>query len=73
MENATVAYLAKDANDEVARRRIEGTTVPPLGGDDRPVIQMSRTMDEWCDATAIELLDGPLVFGFDDDTEPGWD
>lgn len=71
---ATAAYLAKDVDDECARRAVESTRLPPLDAADHAVIAISRTMDEWLEATDIELLDGPLVFSWDDedDFERGW-
>jgi|EndMetStandDraft_2_1072991.scaffolds.fasta_scaffold03078_4 hypothetical protein len=60
------AYLAKDADDEIARRAVEGAGRPPLDAFETPVVPVSRTMEDWCDASAIELIDGPDAFTFDD-------
>lgn len=63
------AYAAKPLDDEIARRRIEGVDQPPTDGwcelTDRKFVP-GRTMEEWCDATPVELLDGPLVIHFGD-------
>lgn len=66
------AYTRKDLDDEIARRHIEGIDKPPTDGwcelTDSKVVP-GRTMEDWLDATPVELLDGPLVLWFGDDDD----
>lgn len=64
---SAAAYRSKSAEDELARRAVEAASKPPMDGAERPIVPLSRTMDEWLEATEVELLDGPLVFGDDDE------
>lgn len=61
-----------DADDEAARLAVERTGRLQPAWDEylgREAIPRSRTMDEWCDADAIDLMDGPDVFCWDDDED----
>lgn len=66
--------LDKHVDDEIARRKIEGTWARPTDGW-REFAELSqvpaRTMEEWCDASALELLDGPAVISFADQADGG--
>lgn len=60
------------AVDEVARRRIEsdGRLQDPWDAAcGVETVAPSRTMEEWCEADEIDLLDGPLVLCLDPDFE----